>query len=546
MAKTRARMAAGGVRAVCRPGPWGRRWAACLGLGLAVLLAACASLPEPPAAAPSTSLTPADVGPAPLARIAAASLPSDAAATGQSGFLLMPEGPTALNARIALIRAARKTVDAQYYILQDDATGLLFLSELLEAARRGVRVRLLVDDLYTAGKDALFAALASQPNFELRLFNPLAVRSGPLAWRLALSLADLRRINRRMHNKLLVADNSVAITGGRNIADEYFMRSDQANFVDMDVLAAGPVVPALSRSFDDYWNSRQVRPIGSLMALPPDDARTRRLLAERCEDRRDLLPEAATDVMGHPPVSAQLAAGRLLLTPGDGRVVVDIPQKVTFDDPEASFADSVSQQTVAMLYGARREVLMVSPYFVPGDAGLALLQQQAARGVQVLVFTNALDATDETLVYAGYARYRLAMLRAGVKIYELGSRLVPRDRRFGEFRHSSARLHAKVMLVDRERVFVGSMNLDGRSARLNTEVGVIVDSAALAAQFQALVPVRELGAYELRLRPGTESPQWIEHEEGGGQRVLDEEPGDNPLSRMRDWLLLKLLPEDLL
>ncbi|MFP5476155.1 MAG: phospholipase D-like domain-containing protein, partial [Gammaproteobacteria bacterium] len=245
MAQAHAGRVARHAHAGASPVPWVGWLVRCLGLGLVALLTACASLPEPSvAAAPSFAAT--DVGPTPLAHIAAASLAADAASRGRSGFLLMPEGPTALNARIALIRAARKTLDAQYYILQDDATGLLFLSELLDASRRGVRVRLLVDDLYTPGKDQLFAALASQPNFELRLFNPLAVRSGPLAWRVALSLGDLRRVNRRMHNKLLVADNSVAITGGRNIADEYFMRSDQANFVDMDLLAAGPVVPALS------------------------------------------------------------------------------------------------------------------------------------------------------------------------------------------------------------------------------------------------------------------------------------------------------------
>ncbi|WP_159444690.1 phospholipase D family protein [Pseudacidovorax sp. RU35E] len=542
--QTRAAPAVRGGFAAAMHGP-GFQWLVrCLWLGLALGLTACASLP-PPAAATS-SIAAKDITATPLARVATDSLPAEARARGQSGFLLMPEGPTALNARIALIRAARKTLDAQYYILQDDATGLLFLSELLDASRRGVRVRLLVDDLYTPGKDALFAALASQPNFELRLFNPLAVRSGPLAWRLALSLGDLRRVNRRMHNKLLVADNSFAITGGRNIADEYFMRSDQANFVDMDLLAAGPVVPSLSDSFDDFWNSRQVRSIGSLVDLPPNDERTRRLLAERCEERRDLLPEAATDVLGHPPVSEQLANGRLQLTVGDGRAVSDVPEKITYDDPEASFADSVSQRTIAMLYGARREVLMVSPYFVPGEAGLALLQQQAARGVQVLVFTNSLDATDETLVYSGYARYRLAMLKAGVKVFELGSRLVPKERRLGEFKSSTARLHAKVMLVDRERVFIGSMNLDGRSARLNTEVGVIIESPALLAQFTALMPVRELGAYELRLRKDDDGLQWIEHHPDGTQSVLDEEPGVNVIDRVRDWLLLKLLPEDLL
>lgn len=507
-------------------------------------LAGCASLPPPQPAPRSTAL--ADVAGTPLARIAQASTPAGTGPDAFSGFQLMPEGPTALNARVALARHAQKSIDAQYYILQADGSGLLLLHELLEAARRGVRVRLLVDDLYTAGKDELFAALASQPNFELRLFNPLAVRTGPLALRLALSLGDVRRINRRMHNKLFVADNSVAITGGRNVADEYFMRSDVANFIDMDVLATGPVVPQLSASFDDFWNSAQVRPVGSLMRLPQDGEGTRAWLQAHLRGKREPLPERYTDVLGHPTITAQLDAGRLEQTPGDGRAVADIPEKITLQDAEASYADSVTQRTVAMLYGAREQVLMVSPYFIPGERGLEMLEDGVRHGVEMIVLTNSLDATDESLVYAGYARYRLAMLRAGIHVYELGAKLAPRDHQFGDFKSSTGRLHSKLAIVDRRRLFIGSMNLDGRSARLNTENGVLIDSPALAAQFTRFMPLRALGAYQLQLDADGQGVKWIEHNPDGTRTVIADEPGAHWLGSFRDWLLLRLLPEDLL
>lgn len=514
-------------------------------LALAALaVAGCASLPPPQPAPRSTA--PTDVAGTRLAQIARAGTPPGSGPDALSGFQLMPEGPTALNARVALARAAQKSIDAQYYILQADGSGVLFLHELLQAARRGVRVRLLVDDLYTAGKDELFAALASQPNFELRLFNPLAVRTGPLTLRLALSLGDVRRINRRMHNKLFVADNSFAITGGRNIADEYFMRSDVANFIDMDVLATGPVVPELSASFDDYWNSAQVRPIGALMRVPTDGEGTREWLQAHLVGKREPLPERYTDVLGHPTIAAQLEAGRLEQTPGDGRAVADIPEKITIQDPEASYADSVTQRTVAMLYGAREQVVMVSPYFIPGERGLEMLEDGVKHGVEMIVLTNSLDATDESLVYAGYARYRMAMLKAGIHIYELGAKLAPRDHQLGDFKSSTGRLHSKLAIVDRRRMFIGSMNLDGRSARLNTEIGVLIDSPALAAQVGRFMPLRALGAYQLQLTAGGSGVEWIEHNPDGSSKVITDEPGAHWLGSFRDWLLLRFLPEDLL
>ena len=509
---------------------------------VALLLGACASLPPPQ---PRTETTaPIDVADTPLARIALAS--GQGAAPGLSGFQLMPEGPTALNARLALARHAQKTIDAQYYILQKDASGTLFLEALLEAARRGVRVRLLVDDFYTAGKDELFAALASQPNFELRLFNPLAVRAGPLGLRVVLSLADVRRINRRMHNKLFVADNRMAIVGGRNIADEYFMRSEVANFIDMDVLATGPVVPDLSATFDDFWNSPQVRPVAELATVPPDSASVRTWLHDQLVGVAEPPRERATDVLGHPPVGQQLQTGRLLQTPGDGRAVSDIPKKIAMDDPEASYADSVTQRTIAMLQGAQKQVIMVSPYFIPGEMGLAQMKEGVDHGVEMIVLTNALDATDESLVYAGYARYRIRMLKAGIRLFELSAKLLPRQRTLGDFSSSSGRLHAKIALVDQRRMFIGSMNLDGRSARLNTEVGVLVESPALVEQFSRLTPLRALGAYELQLDDSRDGVGWVEHEADGTRRMTKDEPGASWLGDFKNWLLLKLLPEDLL
>ncbi|VTU21795.1 phospholipase D-like domain-containing protein [Variovorax sp. PBL-E5] len=517
----------------------GSAWIRLCVFAAAGALAGCASLPPPVAQTPTHA--PTDVANTRLARVARAGAP--AASPALSGFRLLPEGTTAFDARLAMVRNAERSIDAQYYILSNDSTGLLFLRELNAAAQRGVRVRLLIDDLYTAGKDELLALLAAQPNFEVRVFNPLPVHFGPLALRIALSLHDLRRIDRRMHNKLLVADNSLAMTGGRNVADEYFMHSDTANFIDMDVLASGPVVRELSDSFDDYWNSPQVWPIGSLVPRPVGDAAQRaERLAMLLHGALSSLAEPSVDVLGNTPVGQQIAAGRLAQTWADARMLADIPEKITYDNPDARFEDSVTQRTVAIMLGAQSEVTMISPYFIPGDNGMKVLEDSVRRGVRVDVLTNALDATDESLVYAGYARYRLAMLKAGIHIYELGGTLARRDRQLGDFHSSSGRLHAKIAVVDHRRLFVGSMNLDGRSARLNTEIGLVIDSPDLTAQFYTLMPAPELGAYELRL-DAAGALEWVEHDVDGSDKVIRDEPGASLFQRVTDWLLLKVVPE---
>ena len=511
-------------------------------LGVLLGLVGCASLPpfepQPPSNAPDT----ASVAQTPLARIARADQPET---PGLSGFRLLALGPTAFNARLALAERAVKTIDAQYYILQRDTTGLAFLRALREAAARGVRVRLLVDGLYAPISEDLFSALAAMPNFEVRQFNPLPARSGPLPWRLLQSLGELRHINRRMHNKLFVADNSLAITGGRNVADEYFMLSGTANFVDVDLLVSGQAVGELSDTFDEYWNSAEVRPMAALQPVPARDDAASRLDAAFAPLARDFY-EPGLDVLGLPPVRSQLEKGWLTQIWADARVLADFPGKIRQDDPEASFADSVTQRTLAQVQGARSEVFIVSPYFVPGERGLALVEDASRRGVRLVVLTNALNATDETLVYGGYSRYRERLLKAGVRVYELGAKLVVRDRRLGNFKSSSGRLHAKVAVIDQRRMFIGSMNFDGRSAWLNTEVGLIVDSTELASQFRELIDERGPGAYELRLDEADGGMLWVERDIDGAETVRYEEPGWNPFYRFRDWLMLQVLPEEML
>ena len=348
-----------------------------------------------------------------------------------------------------------------------------------------------------------------------------------------------------MHNKLFIADNSFSVSGGRNIADEYFMLADEANFIDMDVLAAGPVVREQSRDFDMYWNSEQVRPIGQVVrsAAAPEAARRRfdALLAGAAEPA---LRER--DVLGRSAVSRQLDAGRLELIHAPARVLTDDPEKITRRNSEARFEGSVTQRTMAVLASARAQVLVVSPYFIPGERGMAQLKDATDNGVSVVIVTNSLGATDEPLVYIGYARYRDDMLRLGVVIYELGPQLSRRSTQFGEFGRSIGRLHAKMAVIDEKRVFIGSMNLDSRSARLNTETGLVIESPALAQDFARLVRGDNFtSAYLLRLGP-TGRVEWIEQDGKGGQTVYRDEPETSWFHQIKGWLQSLFVREEFL
>ena len=498
---------------------------------LLALLGGCASLPSPPPPkAPSQALT--DVDDTPLARIAVASLPP--AAPQLSGFRLLPEAPTAFNARVALIRAARKSLDVQYYLIADDEVGRMFLRELRDAAQRGVRVRLLVDDLYTGGEDPLLAGLAAYPTVQVRVFNPFALRSGSPTWRILGSLDDFSRINHRMHNKLFIADNSVAVSGGRNIADEYFMRSAQANFIDVDVLSAGPAVRQMSAAFDGFWNSPLSWPIGPLSGIAPDAA-ARAAFYEAVRDAGPPFDERAQDVLGGTPLSLQLQAGRMELQAAPARVLADSPDKAA-----GGAEPTVSQHVMALFASAQKDVHIASPYFIPGEAGLAMLRAAGATqdNGRIVLITNSIGSTDEPLAYAAYAQQRLAMLQAGVRIYEVGAELGRRVPRSGDFGESHSRLHAKVATVDGRWLFIGSMNLDPRSALINTEIGLIIDSPPLAQAVSSLSS-RSLvyDAYRLQLSADGQRIEWLEPREDGTTKLHYVEPGDHWGKRLQIWLL---------
>ncbi|WP_179106934.1 phosphatidylserine/phosphatidylglycerophosphate/cardiolipin synthase family protein [Variovorax sp. KK3] len=498
------------------PGASLRLFAMALLLALAAVLTGCAGLPI--GVQRPVSQARADVADTQLAAVAAASLPG---ADGQrSGLRLLPAGDQAFEARIALARAAQKSIDAQYYEIADDASGRQFLRALAEAAARGVRVRLLVDDLHAAGEDALLAGLAARPNLELRMFNPLAVRTGGVAQRVVRSAHDFSRINRRMHNKLFLADNQFAITGGRNVADEYFDRSGPDNFIDMDLLAAGPAVQDLSAVFDGYWNSEHAYPIQSLVAASLTQDRARRHFdAAVLQDEAADLPVTTRDVLGQTSVATQLAAGRIELHLAAVRVIADAPAKA--DVADQSMADgAVMTGKLELLQSARSEVVLASPYFVPGRRTLEVLKQATDSRVRVSVMTNSIATTDEPLVHAGYARYRTALLGMGVSLYEL----MPgtgdaKAAAVGERRGSLGRLHAKAAVVDGRWLYIGSMNMDRRSAHSNTEMGLIVDSPELAAQLASLLRGdRQPPSYEVRAANGGNGLQWIA--KGGTEPIV--------------------------
>ena len=507
------------------------------------VLAGCAGLPSAVQRTPSQART--DVADTRLAAVAAASMPSRDEAS--SGLRLLPAGDQAFEARIALARAAEKSIDAQYYQIADDASGRQFLRTLAEAAARGVRVRLLVDDLHAIGQDPLLAGLAARPNVELRMFNPLPVRNGGVASRVVFSLHEFSRINRRMHNKLFVADNAFAVTGGRNIADEYFDRGGPDNFIDMDILAAGAAVQALSTVFDGYWNSEQAYPIQSLVdaALTPEAAR--RAFDQAVQQASAIEPPLASrDLLDQTSVGTQLATGRLALHQAGVRVIADAPAKAGRPG-EATMADgAVMNGKLELLQSARSEVLVASPYFVPGRRTMEVLKQATDSRVRVSVMTNSLATTDEPLVHAGYARYRTALLDMGVSLYELmpgaeGARAVA-----GEMRGSLGRLHAKVAVVDGRRFYIGSLNMDRRSAHSNTEMGLIVESPELAGQLAGLLRgERQPRSYQVRSASGSKSLQWVA-QDGDAPVVYAQEPNARWATQLRLAVLSSLIDEELL
>lgn len=504
-------------------------------IAAALALAGCAGLPSQEGRRESFALDHSGA-----TRLGAAVAPLVAAHPGEAGIHPLALPTDAFAARVILAAAAERSIDAQYYIWHPDQTGMLLLESLRDAARRGVRVRILLDDQNTKGFDETLATLAAQPNFEVRLYNPFAQRDA----RFLAYLADFERVNRRMHNKAFIADDQLAIVGGRNIGNEYFGAGSEIPFKDLDVVVAGAVVRDISAEFDRYWNSASAYPVPRLLGAPPPGAAARldeRFAAARADPQSVKYVEAVRRTR----LLEDLVDRKLDIEWARARLVSDDPAKTLEAQP--SRENLLLGELLEDASGPRRSFDLVSPYFVPGEKGAAALEAMARRGVRVRVLTNSLAATDVAVVHSGYAKRRCALARAGVVLYEMKPNVAgggARETRASSGSGSSAaRLHAKTFAVDGERIFVGSFNFDLRSALLNTEMGLVIESPVLAARlaraFDEAVPAN---AYEVRPREGDPCIEWIERVDGREIRH-DTEPGSTALGRA--WLeLLMALPID--
>ena len=513
---------------------------------LTACLAGCATFPSGLVGPPSQAMVRSEE--TTLGRIAQRAQPD----SDFSGFRLMPNGDFALAARLELVRRAERALDVQYYHVENDDTGRHFLCALRDAGLRGVRVRLLMDDLYTAGEDELLLGLAATPNIEVRLFNPFPAARGGLTTRFAATLLHFDHMQRRMHNKLLVADGAVAVAGGRNIGGRYYRLGADENFIDIDTLVAGALVPRLGALFDQYWNSPYVLPVQRVASsgLPPDELRRR--FNEATAAAPPPPQPAPNDLLGYAPVAEDLDGGRLGLVWALAEAYADAPGRAvgkTADYGGVPLLDvaSVRYNVVEQMRRAAQEVMITSPYLIPGKAGLDVLREIRGRGVGIKLITNSLAATDEPLVHTAYRRYRAEMLRLGMDLYELSSQRTRRSVRLGLFGTPTGRLHAKTAVFDRRVLFIGSMNFDPRSEANNTELGIFVSSEVLAQQVVKLAEqLTRFGAYRLRLAADS-SMEWVGTEGIGlPPVVLHAEPDSGFWQRAILELLAPLAPESLL
>jgi len=463
----------------------------------------------------------------------ASRLPATAPDVGD--FYLLVDGVEALAARLGLAARAERSIDAQYYLVNSDLAGLLFVNALYGAAERGVRVRLLLDDIQTRGLDQTLATLDSHPNFEVRIFNPFPRNR----LRMLGSVSSFRRVNRRMHNKSFTVDNQGTVIGGRNIGSEYFSAREDVNFGDLDVLGFGPVVSEVSTMFDTYWNDRIAVPIRALTGEPENVSARQTQLRERLD--RALEQAAQT------PYAAALES-TLLDRTCEGDLLVRSPYQLVYDPPEKGRTDwdqeapSILGPLREAILGAEESFLIVSPYFVPMKNGVRTLRELEDRGVEVEVVTNSLAANNHSFVHAGYANYRLELLKAGVDLYEVRPdiRLVGTEWTGEE--STGATLHAKAFIVDRENFFIGSFNMDPRSAHINTEMGILLRSPELAGQnvdgVHEALPTR---TYRVT-RKGKNSLLWTT-QNPDGEFVYTQDPEVSCFKRF-GVLLMRLLPID--
>ncbi len=494
-------------------------------------LPACNTLPQRPAAPVSQALPPPPLLRAPVDTVFPLVDPLEAFAV-----------------RVQMIRSARHSIDLAYYIWGNDLTGWLMLEELRQAAARGVRVRLLLDDNNTRELDALLVALSHSPNLNIRLYNPFRFRD----LRTLNYVVDPRRLQRRMHGKSMTVDSTLSVLGGRNMADPYFRVNADFFFADLDVLFDGDATRQVQRNFDDFWNDGLAFPVQGFLRAPPRRQQQALHQLLTVHSQAQALPyirsvEQSTllqDWMDQDAPGDEANA--------DAALVQQSPYLV-YDDPvklhkALPFEQTIGARILALSGVARFSLDIVSPYFVPQQAGTEQLIRLAEQGVRIRILTNSLASSDVPVIHSFYARRRLALVQAGVELYEFkpsaDSRPIQRWRireRRGPLANGS--LHAKAISWDRQMTYVGSMNLDPRSLLINSELGLMVPGEEAAAQVAAVFDGQILkNAY--RVEPNPDHPerlQWRDLDDDGRLRIQHHEPG---VSARKRWtaVLLGLLP----
>ncbi len=447
-------------------------WITSCGLLLALLLAGgCATLPKNYDRPVTYAYTDTD-----NTGFGEARREEKASHVGESGFILLENGLDAFVARAVMSHYAERSIDAQYFMIHDDQVARLFVDMLLKAADRGVRVRLLVDDIDLGGRDLGAAILDSHPNMEVRIFNPFSRKVG----RFRQLITRYGSVTRRMHNKSFTVDNQVAILGGRNIGDEYFAADPIVAFSDLDVLAIGPVVKDVSKAFDLYWNDELSYPAIALKGEPPTDEEIKRERGKLdyyvAQHKNSSYMQALKDA----DLSEEIREKKVRYNWGKAEVIYDQPDKLKhdFDRRKLHLAPKVR----AHFDSSREEIIIFTPYFVPRRTGVEYLKQLRSKGVRVRILTNSLASTNHSFVHAGYAKHREELLQAGVELYELNIKLLKKNREGQNVDYGKDKtiLHAKSFVFDREKVFIGSLNLDPRSIDHNTEIGVVLSSEQIA------------------------------------------------------------------
>ena len=446
---------------------------------------------------------------------------------GPSGFYPLIAGRDAFGARLRLMELAEKSIDVQYFLMKGDTAGQEFAGALLRAAERGVRVRFLLDDVFTTIEDEELELLDAHPNIELRLFNPIARRGVGLVN----AIVYFRRVNRRMHNKSFTIDNQVTIVGGRNIADEYFELRPEGEFLDLDVIGLGPVAANVSHVFDRFWNSSRSVPMEAFASnFTTDDlARARGEIGDA--DRTG--GQAAYEAAVNSTLVNALLDNRQQLFSGVAEVITDDPSKLTTSVSETHMV--LARRLRNVISDAAEEVIVFTPYFVPGKDGVRFWESVADSGTRVTIITNSLASTNHIAVHAGYAKYRKRIIEAGVDLYEVRANA-------GTGNTKTLTLHTKGMVIDRRKVFIGSLNFDPRSIQINSEMGLLISNDAMS-EWLAEAALEQLKAIAYRVElDGHRRLRWRATIDGV-EVVEKSEPLASRLTRFKAFLL-RIVPEN--